>query len=389
MKTYAFFVFFTIVLSIYGLLSTYIYIRGYQALAAQAWIRPWYTFLFFSLTASYVVARFLERYSSGWLSDGLTWIGSFWLGAFIYLCLFMLVSDIVRLADYAFPFLPRHDLLLWSKLKLFLFYGVLGSLVLVLTGSYYNARHPVTRDVVMKINKAAGDRKQLHIAAVSDIHLGTIIGKTRLKELVLRLNGLKPDIILLAGDVVDEDLAPVIRENLGEELRELDAPLGVYAITGNHEYIGGVEAAVKYLEEHGIKVLRDTSVLIYGHIALAGREDRDKNRFSGKQRKTLQELLAGLDQRAPIILMDHQPFNLEKAVEAGVDFQLSGHTHHGQLWPLNYVTQAIYQLSSGYRQIENTHFYVSNGVGTWGPPLRSGNRPEILNIKLEFAGKAE
>lgn len=384
LKTTAFLIFFTIVITIYGSLSYYIYIRGFQALAGQAWVRPWYTVLFVALAVSYIAARFLERINVGWLSDGLTWVGSFWLGAFLYLLLTVIVFDIFRLVDWIYPFLPRQDAIAWAGFKIYLFFGVLALLIIALAGSYYNARHPITRDITIRISKTAGDRKQLRIAAMSDVHLGTLIGKATLKELVARLNGLHPDLILLAGDVVDEDLGLVIRENLGEELRNLKAPLGVFAITGNHEYIGGVEAAVKYLEEHGIKVLRDTSVILEGHIILAGREDRDITRFSGKKRKSVSDLLHDADHNFPIILMDHQPFNLEKAMKAGVDFQLSGHTHHGQLWPLNYLTQAIYQLSSGYLMLGNTHFYVSNGAGTWGPPLRSGNRPEILNITLDF-----
>jgi hypothetical protein len=384
LKTAAFLIFFSIVLSVYGLLSYYIYHRGAQALEALPAFRTWYAVLFLFFSVSYVAARFLERVYIGWLSDGLTWIGSFWLGAFIYLLLTVLVIDLVRVADWLVPFLPRHDLAVWAGIKLKVFYGVLSLIVLVLGGSYYNARHPVIRDIRLKIDKTAGDRKQLHIAAISDVHLGTMIGKKRLMELVQKINGLKPDIILIAGDVVDEDLKPVIRENLGENLRGLSAPLGVWAITGNHEYIGGVEPAVKYLEEHGIRVLRDSSILLDGGIVLAGREDRDISRFSGKNRKSVKELLQGRDMNMPVILLDHQPFNLEKAVEAGVDLQLSGHTHHGQMWPLNYLTKAIYQLSSGYLKIGETHFYVSNGVGTWGPPLRSGNRPEILSIMLNF-----
>ena len=91
-----------------------------------------------------------------------------------------------------------------------------------------------------------------------------------------------------------------------------------------------------------------------------------------------------MDRSKPVILLDHQPFNLEKSVKEGVDLQLSGHTHHGQLWPLNYITSAIYEVSTGYRKIENTHFYVSTGFGTWGPPIRLGNRPELVNIILKF-----
>jgi predicted MPP superfamily phosphohydrolase len=184
--------------------------------------------------------------------------------------------------------------------------------------------------------------------------------------------------------MVDEDLAPVIRHDLGRSLKKLRAPLGVFSITGNHEYIGGAEKAVKYLTEHGITVLRDTAISIDESFYLAGRDDRDKPRFSGKPRKSVAEILQGIDKTKPVILMDHQPFKLIDAADAGVDLQLSGHTHHGQLWPFNYITKAIYELSWGYKKINNAHFYVSSGYGGWGPPVRTGNRPELVNIRIHF-----
>jgi uncharacterized protein len=158
----------------------------------------------------------------------------------------------------------------------------------------------------------------------------------------------------------------------------------VYAITGNHEYIGGATRACKYLESHGIKMLRDTALFIDNSFWLAGREDRDIARFDGQNRKPLNEIMGKVDFKNPVILMDHQPFHLKEVANAGVDLQLSGHTHHGQIWPFNYITQAIYEVSMGYKRIENTHFYVSCGYGGWGPPIRIGNRPEIVNIRLNF-----
>ena len=219
---------------------------------------------------------------------------------------------------------------------------------------------------------------------VSDIHLGTLIAKDAVNRLVGRINRLQPELILLAGDVVDEDLAPVIKENIGESLTRLQSKYGVYGITGNHEYIGGAETAVRYLTDHGVHILQDSVVLIRDCFYLAGREDRDKPRFTGKGRKSLEEVLNGLSPSYPLILMDHQPFGLEKAAAMNIDLQLSGHTHHGQIWPLNYITKAIYTLSWGYKKIGNTHFYVSCGYGTWGPPVRLGNRPEIVLINIKF-----
>ncbi|MGB6648562.1 MAG: metallophosphoesterase, partial [Bacteroidota bacterium] len=181
-----------------------------------------------------------------------------------------------------------------------------------------------------------------------------------------------------------EDLGPVIRGNLGESLRLLKARYGVLAVTGNHEYIGGAREACAYLEDHGVRVLRDSSVRLPNGVTIVGREDRSMEQFAGRRRTPLSALMAEVDTLSPVILMDHQPFGLEEAANAGVDLQLSGHTHHGQLWPFNFITRAVYEVSWGYVKKGNTHVYVSSGVGTWGPPVRTGNRPEIVSIRLEF-----
>jgi hypothetical protein len=131
-------------------------------------------------------------------------------------------------------------------------------------------------------------------------------------------------------------------------------------------------------------MLRDQSVKIADSFYLVGREDRSVGRFNGHLRKALPELMAAVDKKYPVILMDHQPFGLNEAVTESVDLQISGHTHYGQIWPLNYIVERIYELAWGYKKIAGTHFYVSNGVGTWGPPVRVGNRPEIINIRLNF-----
>jgi predicted MPP superfamily phosphohydrolase len=118
---------------------------------------------------------------------------------------------------------------------------------------------------------------------------------------------------------------------------------------------------------------------------IIGREDRDKPRFSSRKRKNTEQLLTNLDKSKPLILLDHQPFEMDIKELMGIDLTLSGHTHHGQMWPLNYITKAIYEVSWGYKKKGNTHIYVSSGVGGWGPPVRIGNRPEIVLINLHFA----
>jgi predicted MPP superfamily phosphohydrolase len=210
-----------------------------------------------------------------------------------------------------------------------------------------------------------------------------------LERIVGKINGLKPDLVLLPGDVIDEDIGPVIKQNLGETLRKIQAKYGVIAVTGNHEYIGGVDAACKYLGEHGVTVLRDSSVKIKDSVYIVGREDRAIGQFARRKRRSLDDLMTEVDVSCPVILMDHQPFRLDEAERAMVDVQLSGHTHHGQIWPFNFITQKVYEVSWGYKKKGGTHVYVSSGVGTWGPPVRTGNRPEIVHLVLTFSQMGE
>lgn len=382
MKTYQFLIFFSIVLLIYTTINYYIFHRAMQALPVESGLKSWFRWVFIIVASSYVVSRLLERFTPSAFTDLLLWVGSFWLAAMFYFLIAVVLVDLIRLTDYFTGVLP--DSLNSPKAAT----NILGITMVVvlatLLAGYINATNPRLHSLTLDIDKPANGLKELNIAMASDIHMGTIIGPRRMAKLVKTINQMKPDIILLAGDIVDEDLAPVIRQNLGESLKSLKAPMGVYGITGNHEYIGGADAAVKYLEAHGITMLRDSVITIENAFYLAGREDRDKTRFSGKSRLSLNQLLNDTDRSLPLILLDHQPFNLEKTEEAGVDLQLSGHTHHGQMWPLNYLTSAIYEVSMGYLKKGETHIYVSPGFGGWGPPVRIGNRPEVMNIKLRF-----
>ena len=384
MKTSMFVIFFSIVLLIYSALNYLIYTRGLQAFPVGNPCRATYKWMFFILSASYIVARVLERIWLSPVSDMLTWLGSFWLAAMIYFLLFVLLIDFIRLINYITPIYPGIISANYAATKLYLLVSVVIIVVFAIIGGYINAITPRITRLDLAVHKHAGDLKKLHVVMVSDIHMGTVIGPRRIAAMVKRINSLSPELILIAGDAVDEDLAPVIRHNLGANLQNLKASLGVYGITGNHEYIGGAEAAVAYLRKYGVKLLRDSVVLVNNSFYIAGREDRDRERFTGKKRRSVAELLQDIDKSLPVILLDHQPFQLDLAEKAGADLQLSGHTHHGQMWPASYITTAIYELSHGYLLKGNTHFYVSSGYGSWGPPVRIGTRSEIVDLYLTF-----
>lgn len=379
-----FLVFFSIVLLIYAGVNFYIWYRGYHALQYKAEYQSWFTILFVFLAVSYVAGRVLEKVYLSTFSDIFIWIGSFWLAAMLYFFLIVLLVDIVRLG---FAISGAHLGSLfpdYGKVKYWFFVGSTIVVVLAVIAGHINALNPRINKIPIELDNNNPDEAKYRIALASDIHLGTIINKRRLSGLVDRINGLDPDLVILAGDIVDEDLEPVIRHKLGQKLSNLQPRIGVFAVTGNHEYIGGAERAVGYLKEFGVTFLRDSVISIEGNFYLAGREDRDRPRFSGKERLEKEILLKKVIKDLPVILIDHQPFGIEESNRLGVDISLSGHTHHGQMWPLNYLTKAIYTVSAGYKKVGNTHVVVSTGYGTWGPPVRTGNRPEIILIDLKI-----
>lgn len=380
MKKSQFIVFLTVVLSVYSAVNYYIFTTGLSAIPQN--YRAVYITAYLFLFLSYIAGRFLERKFPNALSTFFVWVGSFWLGAMVYYLLFTILIDIIRLANLIFNFLPPE--FYTEEYKLIFFAAINTAVVFIVLLGYLNARSPVTRKLNISIDKKAGELKNLKIAVASDIHLGTIIARRSIERIVRRINSIGADIVLLPGDVVDEDIGPVIKRNLGEFLRNIKSKYGTYAVTGNHEYIGGAEAACSYLEEHGIIELRDSYVKIAESFYVVGREDRASKGFAGIIRKPMAQLLEGVDKNLPVLLMDHQPVRLEEAEKFGVDLQLSGHTHHGQLWPFNFITKKIYEVSMGYKKKGNTHIYVSCGVGSWGPPIRTGNRPEIVEINIQF-----
>jgi len=380
----SFVLFFATFFILYGLVNTYIFIRGWQAIPPESPIRPIYALVFMIVALSFIGGRLLENIWLSPVSDVFVWIGAFWIAAMLYFFLAILALDLLRFVHRSVPFLPAAWMNDYPRTKMITAIIVIFGVVITLLAGHVNALTPRIRTLELSIPKDAGTLKTLNIVLASDIHLGTIIGRKRLEQLISRVNALNPDLILLPGDIVDEDLAPVIKQNLGEHLIRFKSTFGVYAIMGNHEYIGGAEEAYAYLSNHGVTVLRDRVIKLDNSLYLVGREDRSMQRFTGRTRKPLPELMIPVDKRLPVILMDHQPFHLEEGENNGADLQISGHTHHGQLWPNNYVTNLVYELSWGYKKRGNTHVCVSSGYGGWGPPVRIGNRPEIVNIRLRF-----
>jgi hypothetical protein len=383
MKRYQMIVFFTIALTIYSLVNIYIFYKGYKAVPGLQNHRLLYIITCFILAVLFIVAKILESKHSSVITDILNIVGGFWLAFMLYGFIFFLLSDIILLILRIPGIIKGENILLFRKWS---FIIIASSSSLLIIGGFINAIIPVTREYNITINKSAGPVKTLRIAAVSDIHLGSIIRKRSLIKMSQIIKGLKPDLILLLGDIVDGEIGPVLRGDLLQYFTYPKSTDGLYAITGNHEFIGGAARTIPYIESKGIRILKDEIVTLDGGIQLIGRIDKDSFRFYRKERMSLGELMKQVDTTKPVILLDHQPFHLDETAKYGVDLELSGHTHKGQLWPVNYFTAMIYELSYGYLKKRNTSFIVSSGYGLWGPRVRSGSRSEVLLINIKFTG---
>lgn len=357
--------FFIILITVYLAGNSYIFYRGAQALSGlPLGIRVVFTVLFWFCALSFFGSMLSRNVKMPvGISHTLYEVGTGWLIVTLYMVLFLLLFDILKL----FHLSCNYSFLLSA-----------GFTVLLLGYGYYKYRHPKTNVINIALNKPyTGNRQPVKIVAVSDIHLGNGTGKAALKQYVKMINEQNPDMILIGGDLIDNSVVPLYAENMAEELSKLRAPLGIYMVPGNHEYISGIKESIRFIENTPITLLRDSVLTLPNGMQVIGRDDR-----SNKSRRSLQDLMKEVEKDKPILLLDHQPYGLTESEAAGIDLQFSGHTHRGQVWPMSLVTDYLYEQSHGYRQWGNSHIYVSSGLSLWGPPFRIGTESEMVVFQL-------
>ena len=286
-----------------------------------------------------------------------------WMIAFLYLSIIFVVADLAVICRI----LPRS--LLSGNLAGLL--GVAGIVAIILISGRIHYHHKYREELTIRTSKPL--EKSLTIVLASDLHIGYTNRRKELARWIRLINAAKPDLVLFGGDVIDLRLRPVIEGGYAEEFHRLSAP--AMTVLGNHEYYGDVNGAEVFFTDAGINLLRDTTAFIDG-IAIIGRDDH-----SNHGRKSLSELTGHVS--CFTILLDHQPYHLEEAEQSGIDFQFSGHTHHGQVWPLSWVTNAMYEKAWGHLTRGNTRYYISSGLGIWGPKFRIGTRSEYLVLHIE------
>lgn len=376
--------FFIIFFTVYTTLNYYIFIRGWQVIASYPFLKIPYAVLFVLIAYGYVLAKMLYKVLPPLLYDIILGIGALWFAFFIYFILSLFLIDILRLFNGWFNFFPDFITNNYEiAKKITAVFIILIVSVIVFFGNL-NKRDIKIKELELSIPKGNSKISELNIIMASDIHLSPIDGEKLLIRIVDKINSLNPDIVLLAGDIVDDRAEILNQRGIGKSFNKLKPKYGIYSINGNHEFINGVKPSDTYAEQFGIKLLLDSFELIDSSFYVIGREDVAMPQFTNRQRKSLNEIVSNLDNNLPKILLDHTPIKLEQAEQNGIDLQLSGHTHHGQIWPANIITNMIYELSWGYLKKGKTHYYVSSGAGTWGPPVRTGSSSEIVNIKVRF-----
>jgi len=335
------------------------------------------------------LGRFIDRMPL-WLARACYDVGNSSVFILLYLVMTFLVLDLGRL----FRLVPRewlcHNFYTTAILTVAIF------AIFLLANIHYNNK--VRATLTLTTTKPLA--KPLRLVMLSDLHLGYHNPKAELCRWVDLINAEQPDLVLIAGDIIDMSIRPLVEENMAEDFRRIQAP--VYACLGNHEYYTGEPQAQQFYRDAGIHLLRDTAEVV-GDLCIIGRDDR-----TNPHRQSLGKIMANLRQKLSTsgesaggpspsgepaeepytILLDHQPYHLEQTERAGIDFQLSGHTHRGQVWPISWITDHIYECSWGEHRRGHTRYYVSSGIGIWGGKFRIGTQSEYLVATLKGSSPA-
>lgn len=322
------------------------------------------------LWMSYILARLLERFGAAALGRVLEFAGATWIGVLFLACAGFVAVDIITGFGFIWPRMAP-SLRGWALLT---------TAVLSAVATGQAMRSPVVRNYEVRLAGLPAERDGTVLAVASDFHLGTLLGERWLAERMAQIGALRPDVVVLVGDIVEGD-NPSERELL-PVLRRLSAPLGVWAVTGNHEFHGDQEGGGRWLEAAGFHVLHDQWAELRPGLLIAGVDDLASHRRYAHNGKFIERALAGRPLGAATVLVSHTPWEAEKAAAAGVGLMLGAHTHGGQLWPWGILLGIRYPMMGGRYEVAGMPLIVCRGTGTWGPRMRLWYPSEILRITL-------
>lgn len=310
------------------------------------------------------------------VSRGLYLFSTSWLIAFFYLFISVMIIDIFRLLNGAFHLIDKETMHATFRNNIATsatIFGLVALLLLLGNMRYHRKKREPIEIITHKIEKP------VRIVGISDLHIGYTISAREVAKWVELINSEKPDMVIIAGDIIDNHLRVVMKDSVEAVLQQIDASMGVYSCTGNHDLMFAMKEDAGFYKRSGITLLRDSSFSLDG-ITLIGRDDH-----TNRKRQPLHDIMKQTDRSSFTLLLDHQPLHLDETVKNEIDFQFSGHTHRGQVFPASLIADGLFELSHGYMQKGNTHFYVSSGIGIWGGKFRIGTRSEYLVLDLKPA----
>jgi len=319
-----------------------------------------------SLPATILIARRFTRARA----KPVLWVAYTWFGCAVNL---LLAAAMTHVACALAPVTPRSAAVA----------GLIAAVIAIVYGLLHARKPPIVRRVRVPLSKLPRSADGYTIVQLTDLHIGWTLGAKFVDQVVAIVNRLDPDLVVLTGDLIDGQV---------RELAEHVAPLaslrardGVYAVTGNHEYYWNVHAWLTHFTSLGIRVLRNERVTIRGALELSGTDDITGAAMAQGHGEDIPRAVAARDPALPLVLLAHHPRSVSGAATAGVDLQLSGHTHGGQLLPFGWLVRLFEPRAAGLARFGTTWLYVSEGTGFWGPPMRIGTTCEIAAITLVSA----
>ncbi len=362
--------FLTIVLGVWTMMHAYVFWRAASVPAIAGHVsRGALLAIAVALWLSYPLSRLLDHWRLGAAARPLEFVGATWMGALFLAFAVLIVLDAVTLGGILLPRLAPA-LRGW---------GLAAASALAIIALVQGLRPPIVVDYEVKLAGLPAGRDGTVLVELSDVHLGTLIGKPWMAHLVDRIEAMKPDLIVVDGDLIDGNVARV--EPMVPVLRRLSAPLGVWAVTGNHEFYAGLARSVKLFEDAGFHVLQDRWAEVVPGLVIAGVDDLTARRQFGLDGAPVQRALAGRPPGATVLL-SHTPWQAERAAGLGAGLMLSGHTHDGQIWPFGYLVRLTYPLLGGRYRVGGMTAIVCRGSGTWGPRMRLWRPAEIVRVTL-------
>ncbi len=364
-------VFFLVALSVLYLCHYFVYLSIVHLFGVTGSLRKIaLAVVLFLLATSFVVTTILAHRTENFVTRVLYFTSTLWLGVGLTLMLFFVLAWIAWGATTLVTHTPSP---VW--------YGGVAVALACAYSAYgvWNAYNPTTREITVGIKNLPPDWQGKKVVQISDVHLGYIRGAKFLDKIVAKANAENPAAVFITGDLFDGTDGQL--DELVAPLRGLRAPLGIYFVTGNHETYLGVERAMEALKKTPVRILSDEMVVVNG-LQIVG-VSYPMRGFSKDVAEVIRNL-PNFSPQLPSILLYHNPTGTDQAKAAGINLQLSGHTHQGQIFPIQFISRLVYgDYYHGLHGDGDYSIYVTSGAGTWGPALRTGNRPEIVSIRLE------